>query len=164
MLLKACLAHGDPVARIREYGNSPKKGGYGHDIRLLWKEFKSRQGTPVPSEFDAIVEGLHKFEEIRYPEKLVQNGATISLGPFECEGPPITRNGQVPKNSYVLMLPQIDRLVGLLFDASGANPLVFLPRIRDDEQSMIFYNMVRQTLLGRPKMTPQEIAAQALRK
>jgi hypothetical protein len=27
---------------------------------------------------------------------------------------------------------------------------------------MIHYNMLRQTLFGRPKMSPQEIAAQAL--
>ena len=157
MLLKACLAHDDQIATIREYWKL-----YRHDIRLLWQEFKARQSAPVASEFDAFVEGLHKFEDIRYPETLVQMGATISLGPFECEGPPITRNGQVPENSYFLMLPQIDRLMGLLFDASRANPEAFLPRVRDDEHSMIHYNMLRQTLFGRPKMSPQEIAAQAL--
>jgi hypothetical protein len=148
LLLKACLAHDDPLDKIREYGH-PKKG-YGHDIRLLWQEFKARRPAPVAPEFDAIIEGLHAFEDIRYPETLIREGATISLGIFEVEYPPITRNGKLPENLYVLMLPQIDRLVGLLFDSSGANPQAFLPQI-DDKQALIYYEMVRTTLLGRPQ-------------
>lgn len=147
LLLKACLAHDDPIDKIREYGH-PKKG-YGHDLVRLWQEFKARQSAPVPPEFDATIEGLHAFEDIRYPETLIRDGARISIGIFET-GDPIGTNAQMPEKLYVLMLPQIDRLVALLFAASGANPSAFLPRITDDKQAMIYYNMVRQTLFGRP--------------
>lgn len=151
LLLKACLAHDDPLDRIREYGRYPNQGGYGHDLRLLWRDFKTRQRAPVPTEFDAIIDGLHAFEDIRYPERLIRDGAAISIGLFETKGPPILRNGQIPDDLYVLQLPQIDRLVGLLFAASGANPPAFLPEIENDKQAMIYYDMVRPTLFGRSK-------------
>ena len=149
LLLKACLAHDDPLDRIREYGRHPSKGGYGHDLKLLWRDFKARQTVPVPAEFDAVIDGLHDFEDIRYPETLVRDGATISIGLFETQGPPIQVDGQTPANLYVLQLPQIDRLMGLLFAASGANPPAFLPRITEDTTALMYYNMVRPTLFGR---------------
>jgi hypothetical protein len=150
LLLKACVAHDDPLDKILEYSH-PKKG-YGHDIVRLWQDFKARQTAPVPAEFDAIIEGLHRFEDIRYPETLIRDGATISIGIFEVETP-VLRNGLVPENAYSLMLPQIDRLMGLLFDASGANPPAFLPRVADDKQALIYYDMVRPTLFGRQAAT-----------
>jgi len=157
LLLKACLAKDDPLEEIREYGRV--KTGYSHDIVRLRQEFKVRQSSPVPAEFDAVVEGLHAFEEIRYPETLIRQGGTISIGIFEVEEP-IRTSGE--GNVYVLMLPQIDRLMGLLFTASGGNPPVFLPRVTDDKQAMIYYDMARQTLFGRPKGTPEEVAAPAV--
>jgi hypothetical protein len=153
LLLKACLAHDDPLDRIRAYGRYPSQGGYGHDLKLLWRDFKARRSTPVSGEFDAVIEGLHAFEDIRYPETLVRDGATISIGLFETQGPPILTNGQIPADLYALQLPQIDRLMGLLFAASGANPPAFLPRIENDKQAMIYYDMIRPTLFGRPKPT-----------
>jgi hypothetical protein len=151
LLLKACLAHDDPIEKIREYWH-PKKG-YGHDLVRLWQEFKARQSVPVPLEFDAIIEGLHAFDDIRYPETLIRDGARISIGIFETNDP-IGTNEQMPEKLYVLMLPQIDRLIGLLFAASGANPPAFLPRITDDKQAMIYYDMVRQTFFGRRPASP----------
>src|SRR5271165_1727334 len=69
LLLKACLAHDDPLEKILEYWH-PKKG-YGHDIVRLWQEFKARQTSPAPAEFDAVINSLHAFEDIRYPETLI---------------------------------------------------------------------------------------------
>jgi hypothetical protein len=153
LLLKACLAKDDPIEKIRLYGN-PKKGYY-HDIVQLWQEFKLRQKVPPPVEFDAIVEGLHEFEHIRYPEFLIRDGAMIRIDIFDVENLPDENPGMREKQ-YALKLPQIDRLMGLLFAASGANPPAFLPRIENDEQAMIYYDMVRPTLFGRPKLTQPE--------
>src|SRR5450631_3615711 len=142
LMLKACLARDDSIEKIREYGH-PKRG-YGHDIVRLWHEFKARQPAPVAAEFDSIIDGLHAFEDIRYPETLIQKGAQISIGIFETDGPPIRNiRGETTEKLYVLQLPQIDRLMGLLFGASEANPPAFLPRVTDDKQALIYYDMVR---------------------
>jgi hypothetical protein len=146
LLLKACLAHDDTLEKIRDYWH-PKKG-YGHDIIRLWEAFKARRPAPVPAEFDAIINGLHAFEDIRYPETLIREGATISIGIFEVKDP-ILSNGRIPEKSYTLMLPQIDRLVGLLFDASSANPPAFLPQFTNDRVALQYYDMLRPTLFGR---------------
>jgi hypothetical protein len=103
--------------------------------------------VPVPAEFDAIVEGLHAFEAIRYPEKLIETGATIFVDIFDVEEPVLSRN-QGPEPMYRLKLPQIDSLMALLFGASHANPPAFLPYVTGN-QGTIYYDKVRTTLFGR---------------
>lgn len=146
MLLKACLAKDDPIERIREYG--PPKKGYGHDLTRLWQEFRARNQLPLTTEFDATIEALHNFDAIRYPETLIREGARIKINIFDVGDPPDT-NGHIPEKLYALNLPEVDRLMGLLFPASGMNSLIFLPRLENDKQAMIYYNMIRPTLLGR---------------
>jgi hypothetical protein len=149
LLLKACLAHDDPLEKILEYWH-PKKG-YGHDIIRLWQEFKARQTVTVPAEADTIINSLHAFEDIRYPETLIRDGAMILIDIFDVPDVP-TQANQVTEPTYRLKLPQIDWLMGLLFDASGANPPAFLPRVTDDNQALVYYNMLRPTLFGKPAL------------
>lgn len=146
LLLKACLAHDDPLERILKYWH-PKEG-YGHDIVRLWQEFKARQTAPVPAEADAIIHSLHAFEDIRYPETLIRDGAMILVDIFDVPEAQ-SQSAQMNEPAYRFKLPQIDRLMGLLFDASGANPPAFLPRVTDDNQALVYYNMLRPTLFGR---------------
>ena len=145
LLLKACLSYDDSLETIEKYGDS--KEGYRHNIRRLWDAFKERQPAPVPVEFDAIIAALHDFEEIRYPEKLIRTGAIIRINVFVEE--PIHANGQEPERSYNLTLPPIDRLVGLLFKASNANPEAFLHEITDEQGTGgRYYQMIKATLFG----------------
>lgn len=147
LLLKACLARDDSYETILKYGY--KKEGYGHDIALLWAAFKGRREAAVPEEFDKVIEGLQAFEDIRYPEHLIQHGAVIRFGLFDVSEP-IRDNSQRPERPYSLQLPQIDRLMGLLFEASDGNPNVFLQDITaGHERLLIYYEMLRATLLGR---------------
>jgi hypothetical protein len=146
LLLKACLSYEDSRATIEKYGYS--RGGYGHDIRVLWAAFKKRQLAKVPIEFDAIVVALHSFEDIRYPEKLIQNGARIRINVFVDE--PMCGDNDQPEPSYRLSLPSIDRLMGLLFEASHANPSAFLHGIADEHGiGSIYYEKIKTTLFGR---------------
>ncbi len=146
LLLKACLSYTDSRKMIEKYGGW--RGVYGHDIRRLWGEFRKRQTAPVPGEFDAIVAALHDFEDIRYPEELILEGAAITINPFVEE--PIEASGQRPERSYNLALPPIDRLMGLLFDASHGNPEVFLREITDgQDMGDTYYQELKATFLGR---------------
>jgi hypothetical protein len=145
LLLKACLSRDDSRETIENYG---QKKVYGHDILLLWDAFKKRQPTPIPTEFDVIVAALHDFEDIRYPEELIRNGAIISINPFVEE--PIRADAQIAERSYNLSLPPIDRLMGLLFTASHANPPFFLHEITDEKSTGDnYYQTMKATLFGR---------------
>ncbi len=146
LLLKACLSYDDSRETIEKYGH--RKKGYVHNILLLWVAFKEKQTAPVPVEFDAIVAALHDFEEIRYPEKLILNGAMIRINPFVDE--PICGNNDGPEPSYSLSLPSIDRLMGFLFKASHANPAAFLHEIADEQGlGSTYYEKIKTTLFGR---------------
>ncbi len=144
LLLKACLSRVDSRQTIERYGH---RSAYGHNILLLWEEFKKRQTAPIPVEFGPIVAALHDFEDIRYPEELIRNGARIIINPIVDE--PIHASGQGPEPSFNLSLPPIDRLMGFLFEASNANPEAFLHEIAD-EQGMggTYYQMIKGSLFG----------------
>jgi hypothetical protein len=143
LMLKACLAYDDSVAQIRRYGNS--RNGYRHNLPLLWSEFKRRNLAVTRPGFDQIIDALHKFEEIRYPEQLVDGGATIAIDIFDVEGGDTRRDGET---SFVLKLPQIDELMGILFTATRCNPAAFLGEV-DDERRRMYYDRLTTSLFGR---------------
>jgi hypothetical protein len=156
MMLKACLAKDDPIDTILQYGSFKK--GYRHNLARLWQEFRSRHQLPLSTEFDATIASLHDFEELRYPDILVQKGAMVTIEVFD--NPPVA-NGPTREKQYRLKLPEIDRLMGLLFAASAANPDAFLPRITEDKTALMYYDMVRLTLFGRTAPAEPPSAAPA---
>ena len=120
LLLKACLSRGDSADVIRQYGS--RNRGYGHRLATLWTEFTRRNPDVGMGQYATVIEALDHFEDIRYPETLVQDGGMITIGMYEVEPPVGT-----PQNdrTYMLMLPQIDRLVAQLFQATGLNHEAF---------------------------------------
>ena len=150
LFLKACLAYDDPVERIREYGN--RKTGYRHNLPLLWKEFKKRNPAVIRPEFDAIIDALHKFDEIRYPEQLIDGGATIITDIFAVEDQR-RDDGEDKQTLYVLKLPQIDELMGLLFTATHYNPDLIVQEVNDDRRRL-YYDKLTTTLFGRAAVAP----------
>jgi hypothetical protein len=143
LLLKACLSNDDAIETIKKY-----RQRYSHDILKLWDAFRSRKLDPGLVEFDEIIAALNDFEEIRYPERLIENGANMGIDLFVEE--PKRINGQEPGRSYYLSLPPIDRLMGLLFEASNANPEVFLREIEDvNGVGSNYYQKLKATSFGR---------------
>jgi hypothetical protein len=150
LLLKACLAYDDPVERIRKYGSS--KDGYGHNLPLLWKEFKSRNAIAARPEFDRIIDALHRFEEIRYPEQLIDDGAIININIFAVDSQPLDeRRAEHP--AYSLSLPEVDELMGLLFISTRCNREVFLAEV-NDERRRLYYDTLTTSLFGRENTKP----------
>ncbi len=144
LLLKGCLAYDDSLETIRTYG---WKSVYGHDLGKLWEAFKARQKEPVPAEFDAVIKGLHDFENIRYPDKLIRDGALIVIDRYDVPKP-AERGGPEPEPLYQLKLPEIDRLMDLLVRAAHADNDFFLARIKNDDVGMRHYANIRLTLFG----------------
>ena len=150
LFLKACFAYDDPVERIRQYGSG--KTGYRHNLPLLWVEFKKRNAAAVRPEFDRIIDALHKFEEIRYPEQLIDDGATIIINIFAVDDQP--RDGhEAEQTSYLLSLPEVDELMGLLFASTRCNRELFLAEV-NDERRRLYYDTLTTSLFGLASVKP----------
>jgi hypothetical protein len=119
MLLKANLSRDDNAAEIKQYGY---RGNYGHSLGGAWAEFKRRQNDSALDAYDDIVADLDKFEDIRYPDQLVNTGGSFNVGLVETDAKLPQSTLAVPR--YELELPKIDRLVQLLFRRVGINPAV----------------------------------------
>src|SRR6267143_1699546 len=76
LLIKANLSRGDSPTAIRGYGH---RQSYGHALASAWQEFKKRNGDPALGAHDAVVDELDKFEDVRYPDRLLDEGAMISI-------------------------------------------------------------------------------------
>ena len=46
----------------------------GHDLKKLWRTFKTDFPAETLREFDQVVATIHRYESIRYPAKLVAEG------------------------------------------------------------------------------------------
>lgn len=99
--------------------------GLGHSLPKTWSAFKVRFDHPQLGRCDSVVDSLHAFEELRYPDSIVQKGARIMAGPVA--GPRLGDSGQIiPTPSYELYLSEIDPLVRLVFEVASVNPMFFL--------------------------------------
>ena len=125
-LLKGCLARQDPEDPGRsdtwqEISKYPRR--YGHDLEKLWAEFKKRNPDPALAVYDDLIDGLNRFEKIRYPNDLIEKGAMLAVSLAEVPPEERTRGVLMPPDRiFQLELPRVDRLVQLLFKASHYNP------------------------------------------
>ena len=96
------------------------KDKFRHNLKELWKGFKKEVSDPTLNRFDDIIDKLHKFEDIRYPDKIVADGATI-----------VTINGPLPsyiptpKAEYELHVSELDQLIVIIFEKASLNPTFF---------------------------------------
>lgn len=106
----------------------------GHNVPNMWRLFKERLGQRELDRFDSVITSVHAFEELRYPDSLIENGARIMVGIVGA--PQLAKAEQViPTPSYELYLSEIDPLVRSMFEAASVNPAFFLagmnPRARE---------------------------------
>jgi hypothetical protein len=96
----------------------------GHRLEDIWQEFKALHPANPNGlkEFDPVIAGLDRFEEIRYPDRTVKQGMLCEIG----RGPrPVAAMGLQP--TYALYLGEIDRLVGKVFELASVNFQAFTP-------------------------------------
>lgn len=160
LLLKACLARDDTWQQILNYGQI-----YGHDLEKLWAEFKKRNPDPTLNAHDEVITGLNRFEDIRYPEDLIQGGAMLGVGlyevPSEHRTAPVEGSGSLStpeERRFYLELPRIDRLAQTLFKASDYNPEV-LSFLR--EPHAVEYHWLQNATPLLPKATLEATLGQA---
>ena len=53
--------------------------GLSHDVPRIWREFTAQYGISG-STFDGVIAELQKFETVRYPDEIIKQGLTSSIG------------------------------------------------------------------------------------
>lgn len=118
MLLKGALSKNTPLATLKK--------AYGHDLPKLWTAFKDLFSTEDLSEFDRMIDELHRFEDIRYPDSIIANGAALRFG-FDRVDIDAVMTGPEPK--YQFGVGDIDAFFGRLFHLCRMNPKAYLSHL-----------------------------------
>jgi hypothetical protein len=95
-----------------------------HDLPKIWETFKRTFKDQSLDRFDHVIASLHRFEDIRYPDLIVQKGMNAKIEILAPARPPGPQSGSEPV--YELYLQHIDELVGQIFKTASANPRAFL--------------------------------------
>ena len=115
MALKASLSDSKTLPQLKELG---------HDLRKIWAQFKLLHPSAATAPFDTVVTGLQKFEELRYPDSVLERGAAMEFVLFK-EHVGTTRNSTPSVPRYALVLEEIDKLETFIFRTADINPLFF---------------------------------------
>jgi hypothetical protein len=116
MYLKGTLSIMKTTAELKKLG---------HHLPSLWREFKAQIGDASLDRFDGPISTLHDFEEIRYPEPVLEKGMLSTIEIIK-EKSGETGGGQSTKMpQYKLCVQEIDELVAAIFVAASRNPKAF---------------------------------------
>jgi hypothetical protein len=130
MLLKGALS--------KSMSLSDMKTKLGHKLDKCWEAFKTQASDANLDRFDTVVQGLNKFEEIRYPDDLIKNGASM-LFDITKAGIAMSSVSGVTVPHYTFCLEEIDELVGEIFRIGGRNSDAYLKAmmVRKDAQEYL---------------------------
>lgn len=114
MLLKSGL--------LREYSHGDIKKKFGHNLPKIWTAFKVQFGTAQLDRFDTTISALHKFEDIRYPDRILNEGARMVV-----EWRSSTSENSRPSVPpvYRLVVNELDCLIADIFDICSLNLFFF---------------------------------------
>jgi hypothetical protein len=108
MLLKAGLS--------RQHSLEDLQKKFGHKLPKLWTSYKAQFAAGGELDpFDAVIEQLHEFEEIRYPDKILEAGAQMMVT-VDTMG---TATVLPAPHLYRFDYTDVDRLVGKFFEVSN---------------------------------------------
>ena len=110
MCLKARLSHNFSFVEL-------SRGRFGHDLDALWQEFKTQFPQANLDEFDRTIQGLHEFWSIRYPDKVIREGAQIHINWV----PSCNADRPASPPCYEITVTNIDRLIFKVFEICSRN-------------------------------------------
>jgi hypothetical protein len=113
---------------------------YGHKLPPLWKDFKTVVGDAGLTRFDAIIDGLRRYADLRYPDDALKNGMesviTSHRGMADLR---MMREGILPAGvaadinrriaAPAECLEEVDELVEAIFKAAKWDPRFFFSRM-----------------------------------
>jgi hypothetical protein len=112
------------------------KKKFRHNLVKTWNVFKSQIGEDLSS-FDPIISDLHKFEDIRYPDKITKDGAVIRFSWDPVPHQTVKLEGGYVPPHYQFAVTDADRLLARLFPLCGLNPREYMSILDEKAKSVV---------------------------
>lgn len=129
MIMKAALVSTVPPEEL--------KAKYKHNLNRLWKATKAKFPAENLKQFDDVVSKLHRFERLRYPDKLISEGATMQIAIERNYGFGKVSPAPNQATSYKLALENIDQLFKVLFLLADGNPPAYFNCLKDSAIAVV---------------------------
>ncbi len=107
-----------------------------HKLPTLWDMFKERHVETDPS-VDHVIKELHAFEDIRYPNRIVAEGASMSVGIGGSAFLYPDESSRPREPSYTIDVSDVDRLVSIIFDFSTYKLEFFKAKLTSDAKQIL---------------------------
>jgi hypothetical protein len=107
-------------------------------LNATWNTFKTDFPSTALGEFNKQIAGLARFEDIRYPDKMLKYGVQIRIEFRSALTPrPQLSTPPRPEPEYILDFYEMDRLIGAIFTVSTLNPLFFTLGLKPEVREML---------------------------
>jgi len=104
----------------------------GHKLPGTWQVFKVGANDKSLDKFDATVDMLDAFEDIRYPDEIIAKGAALQIDIRKATAViPQFAGGYNPPH-YMFSLEEIDELVAAIFKVASRNPSAYFHFMKED--------------------------------
>jgi hypothetical protein len=107
-----------------------------HRLPKCREAFKGQVNDPALDKFDAVISEIHKYEDVRYPDK--NSKGMQSMFDIVRWTPPPSPPGTPPTvPTYRLCLPDVDELIATIITAASINPEVYLRFMRQEANEYV---------------------------
>jgi hypothetical protein len=106
-----------------------------HNLGKIWKLFKQEVGDSSLTKFDDTISDIDKFEDIRYPEKMVPTGMT-AMTDFK-RGNYVPDKTSPQKPHFGFFLDELDELSKLILEKASVNPTAYTDGLRKDARTYL---------------------------
>ena len=128
MLIKGYLA--------KSMSSSKIKSTFGHNLTKLWTAFKSTANDANLSSFDFPISRLDRFEDIRYPDSIIDDGMMVGIS-LGGDGPNLVDRFSDGTPIYKLNVEELDKLVAAIFDRASIPSSAYFGGLPDELKKWI---------------------------
>jgi hypothetical protein len=133
MLLKGYLANNNDIKKLREMR---------HNLVKLWHSFKAGGDDPNLNNFDSVIAKLDRFENIRYPESIVDNNMIMGVS-TNVIAPRLIDQFPSATSRYEIKVDELDKLVATIFHRARVTPSDYFGKLPN-----VFKNSIPPDLRG----------------
>jgi hypothetical protein len=112
-----------------------------HRLPDIWAEYKTQVADPTLDRFDATITALHDFEDIRYPECLLNEGAGIlfdwSPRGGRSASSAMSGGGTHAVPEYRLYVADMDELIAALVRQASLNLAALTPSMHAEAKQFL---------------------------